>query len=257
MKRIVLLSVVAVLGVACERDEKKKADVPREAPSADEILEAHVTAMGGRDAFAKVDALRVTAEMTIEKYGVRGTVVVTQKRPNLTRSRFEMEGVGVNEEGCDGTTCWEKSDAEGVRILQGEELQDDLRDAMLDSDLRWRELYEKVEVVGAVDFAGRGAWKVVLTPAAGEPETVYFDRETHLELGSEQLSRGQAGEARTTSRYLAWGTFGPIKQPREGVVTGDGVEIRLRVKDVEINPALPAGFFDLPPEVKALRDGAP
>lgn len=258
MRVVFAVLATCLVAAGCDRGDKQDAvpAVPAVTPSADEVLEAYVTAMGGRDAFAKVDAMRITGTFLIENTGLRGAMQVVQQRSRRSYQRMEIEGAGVFEEGCDGSVCWEKSDAEGVRIVSGEELEEELRSAMLDSDLRWRELYTKVENEGAVEFEGRPAWKIVLTPAAGPVDVEYYDRATHLQLGSDEIMRGQSGELRGRAKVEAWRTFGQIKQPTRVTLTSEGMTIVMSFDDIEINPAIPAGRFELPPEVKALIDGA-
>lgn len=127
---------------------------------------------------------------------------------------------------------------------------------MLDSALRWRELYTRVDVVDAVDFAGRPAWKVVMTPPSGRVETTYYHRVNHLLLGSDEIVNGQRGEMRVRTTVMAWRTFGPIRQPSRLDLTSEDRKLLVHIDDVEINPVIPVGRFDLPPEVKARLDGA-
>ena len=56
-------------------------------------------------------------------------------------------------------------------MLDGEEKARSSARQTFYKELRWKELYAKVECVGIEDVEGKPAYKVVLTPKSGKPST--------------------------------------------------------------------------------------
>jgi outer membrane lipoprotein-sorting protein len=262
--RVVLHTLaVALAAAACHKTPAAQPTGPAPAtttatpaepakPTAESILEDYVTATGGRAAREAVTSMRATGTMRIAKLGVGGRLEMQMKAPNLMRLSIEIEGLGKMESGSDGKTVWEKNAMTGARVLEGNERERALRGAMLQSDLMWRELYTKVELVGEVEFEGHPAYKLEMTTPLGDVETVYFDRETKLELGKEEVSKTQMGEFPTRSVFYDYKTYGSIKMSSRMTETAQGVETELTLENVELNPTLAADAFVLPADIKPL-----
>ncbi|HUQ07687.1 MAG TPA: hypothetical protein VM261_34570 [Kofleriaceae bacterium] len=221
-------------------------------PTAESILEGHIAATGGRAAREATKSMRATGTMRIAKLGIGGKVSMTMKAPDLAYVVVDIDGLGRNENGSDGTTVWEKSAMTGARILEGAERERSLRRSRLNADLEWRELYSKVELVGEAEFEGRPAWKVQLTSPLGDVETQYFDRETKLALGKEEITKTQMGEMPTRSAYFDYKTYGKLKMSSRLVESMQGMDIEITLESVELDPTLPPDTFAVPAELRAL-----
>jgi hypothetical protein len=222
------------------------------APTAESILEDYITATGGRAAREAVTSMHATGSMRIQKLGVGGRVEMMMKAPDLAHITIEIAGLGTMESGSDGTTVWEKNAMTGARVLEGAERERGRRSAMLQSDILWRDLYQKVELVGEVEFEGRPAYKLEMTTTLGDVETAYFDRETKLQLGKEEISKTQMGEFPTRSLFYDYKSYGDIKMSSRMIQSAQGVDSEFLIDKVELNPALPADAFTLPADIKAL-----
>ncbi len=219
------------------------------APTAESIIEASIEASGGRAARERITSMRTTGKMQIVKLGISGKVSSMSKAPNLALIVVDIDGLGRTENGCDGTTVWEKSAMTGSRVLAGTERQRMLRKFTLNADLKWREMYKQAELVGEVEFAGRPTWKVQFTTPLDDLETVYYDRETRLPIGSEEIAKTQMGDMPTRSVVKAWRDDGGIKTASHMVETTAGMEIEVTLDTVELNPTLPADAFAVPKDV--------
>jgi hypothetical protein len=225
---------------------------PDAAPTAESILEGHIAATGGRAAREANTTMRATGTMRIAKLGIGGKVSMTMKAPDLAHVVVDIDGLGRNENGSDGTTVWEKSAMTGARILEGAERERSLRRGRMNADLEWRQLYTKVELLGEAEFEGRPAWKLQLTSPLGDVETQYFDRETKLALGKEEITKTQMGEMPTRSAYFDYKTYGNLKMSSRMVESMQGMDIEIVLDSVELNPTIPPDTFAVPAELKAL-----
>lgn len=254
--------LIVMLAAACGGKAATPAPVPPEnappppqvvaAPTAESIIEAYIEATGGRAAREAVHSLRGSGTIRITKLGIGGKIAMMMQAPNLAHVIVDIDGLGRTENGCDGTTVWEKNSMTGARILEGAERERSLRDGMLHADLIWRELFPKVELLGKADFEGRPAWKVQLTSTAGDLETAYYDRETHLQLGKEAIAKTQMGEIPTRSHYAHYARYGAITLPDKIIESTQGMDIELTLDQVELNPTLPADAFAVPADVVPL-----
>ncbi len=225
---------------------------PTAAPTAESILEAAIEATGGRGARAGLTAMRATGTMRVPSIGLEGKVEMLVSAPRSMRLRVDLGGLGMQESGTDGAVAWDQSSMTGARVLAGAERERTLRTATFHAELHWRELYAKVELAGEATFADRPAWKLVATTAEGETETLYFDRETRLALGSEATVTSQMGAIATTTVLRDYAAYGPIKMPRTVTQRAQGMEFEISFDQIEWNPTLAADAFALPPAVRAL-----
>ncbi len=86
---IAILNIVLTCGLPLSAAEK--------GPDVDAILHKFVQALGGRDAWSKIESRQVTAEM--ETMGAQGEWVSTSKSPNLSFSRVKHPRIGVQNGG--------------------------------------------------------------------------------------------------------------------------------------------------------------
>ncbi|MBZ0235914.1 MAG: hypothetical protein K8M05_26540 [Deltaproteobacteria bacterium] len=221
-------------------------------PTAESIIEAHITATGGRAARQAITSMRATGTMRIAKVGIGGKVEMRMRAPNLAHVVVDIDGLGRTQNGSDGTTVWEKSAMTGARVLEGAERERALRAATLHSELAWRELFTKVELLGEAEFAGRPAWKLAFTTPLGDVETHYYDRETKLELGKEEIAKTQMGEFPTRSTYADYKSYGGLMMASKVIETTQGMDIELTIDAVEMNPSLPADAFAVPADIAPL-----
>jgi outer membrane lipoprotein-sorting protein len=236
------------------------------AQTADEVVEKHIQAKGGRDKIKSVKTLRFTAKMTMGQ-GMEAPVVMELVPPeHKLRMEFTIQGM-TGVQGYDGTTGWQvmpflgKTDPEPMT-------GDDLKEAKENADLvegplfNYKEKGNKVEYLGKGDLEGTPVQKLKLTEKDGDVTTIYFDADSYLELKNEttRTIRGQATDLETT--------FGNYKQV-EGLTMPFAIETKMKgaagaqtitIEKMEVNTAIPASRFDMPKIEKkqeAPKDAAP
>lgn len=223
-------------------------------PAAAQVIEDFIKATGGRDAYEKHHNVKVTGTFSMPAMGVTAPMTSYQEAPNKGYTIIRSDAFGTIESGSDGQVQWEKSMMAGAKIKEGEEKAVADRQGTFNLLLRWPEFYTAAETVAREDVDGRSCWKVVMTPSVGEPETSWFDVETHLQVKSSMAMNSDMGRITMdiySSDYREAGGLLMAFQARqvlmgmqELVITSDTVEF-----DVEI----PAGTFDLPEDIKALQ----
>lgn len=214
--------------------------------TAEQIIEKSIAAQGGRQAIAKITSTVAKGTLEIPSQGVTAALELHAKTPAKRLVFVKVEAFGEIRRGCDGQAAWEDNPNTGIRVLEGEEREDMLRDCVFQGELKWRELYPKVELVGKEKLGEREVYKVELTPASGKPTTRFYDAETFLVA------------AQTMKRTTAQGTFDvrvEVSDYREvdGVkgaflvkqITA-GQEILIKIADVKNNVAIDDALFTKP-----------
>src|SRR5579864_171688 len=236
------------------------------AQNADEVVEKHIQAKGGRDKIKSVKTLRFTAKMSMGQ-GMEAPVIMELVPPvHKLRMEFTIQGM-TGIQGYDGTTGWQIMPFLGK--TEPEQMTgDDLKEAKENADLvegplfNYKEKGNKVEYLGKGDLEGTPVQKVKLTEKDGDVTTIYFDADSYLELKNETTRsiRGQATDIETT--------FGNYKQV-EGLTMPFNLETKLKgapapqvitIDKIEVNVPIAANRFDAPKVEKkkeAPKDAAP
>ncbi len=225
MKRLVwltfllILSVGTVLAQATATQPSPTASAAT--PTADQIIDNYVKALGGKDALAKVNSRVAKGKLDIAAANISGTFEAQNKGPNLTSMNAELANFGTLRQGYDGTVAWEANPMVGLREKSGVELADTKLEAELQREIKFKELYPKLEAKGKQKVGEKDAYVVLATPKEGTPITMFFDAQSGLLLKDEQERETPEGKVPTQ-------TF--LEDYREV----DGIKIPFKVR--QVNP---------------------
>jgi outer membrane lipoprotein-sorting protein len=193
MRRI--LSVFAIMFIAAVGVRVSAQTPAAGAPTADQVLEKFVTAIGGRAAIEKHTS-RVS-KGTIESPGapIAGTIEVSEKAPDKSLTVINIQGIGLIREGFDGTAGWQEDPGAGARDKTGAELANAKLDSTFHAELKMKSLYKSVEVSGRETVGGKPAVVVVATPAEGKPRRYWFDADSGLLIRMRFTAEAPTGPA--------------------------------------------------------------
>ena len=154
---------------------------PAALPSADEIINRYILAIGGEAAIQKIKT-RVS----------RGTETTTNRMTAAATAPIEIYQTTANKlliirtdprgtmmEAFDGVKGWAK-DARGSRELEGRELADAMRDGDLLRYVNLRAAYPQMRVLTKEKFGDREAFVIGATSRDDSREKLYFDVRTGL-----------------------------------------------------------------------------
>jgi hypothetical protein len=149
-------------------------------PTADQVLDHYVNAIGGRAAWTKLNSRVSKGTIEIPSMNnLSGTVEVHEKAPNSMLAVITLGGA-VFEQGFDGTTAWSDDPQNGLRVLSGSELEDAKREADFYHPLDLKKLYKTMTVTGTEKVGDRDAYVVEATSSDRDPDKMYFDTESGL-----------------------------------------------------------------------------
>ena len=190
MRKAVLLA--AALGLLA---------IPVCAQTADEIVAKFVKTVGGMERIQAVKSLRRTGKFN-GGGGFEAVVVEENKRPNLVRQEFQIQGMtGVTA--FDGKTGWKiepwngKKDAEP---LGEEEMKGIVEDSDLDGPLvNYKEKGVRVEYAGKDEFEGTEVYKLKVTLKDGDVRYYYMDTDyfVPIKIDTKRTVRGAEREYET------------------------------------------------------------
>ncbi len=178
--------------------EAKKPEATAEAAkkpeiTAEQVLEKYVEATGGRALYQKFHSSASKGTMELTAQGIRGTLETYAKSPNKFLLIQIIDGIGRFVQGYDGQVAWSQDPFLGMRNMEGAELANFQREATFNADLKWRELYEKVELTGIEKVGEQDAYVIRLVPSVGKPVIRYYDTQTFMLLRMDTIHESPLG----------------------------------------------------------------
>jgi len=257
-RRLALIpAVIAVLLATLTVTSPVHAQEPTATPTVQDVLARHVEARGGAEAWARVQALRITG--TYSALSEEADFTLWRQRPGSYRFEYGILGERATEV-YDGRSGWMQSPVEGWPWpvpMNGPQLTTARSLAELDSPLMDAAAKgHEVELVGRSDFDGIDTWELNVTLAGeagedgdktGNEETWHLDAETYLPV-ARILPAVDFGRAVGTQEV-----FYDDHREVDGVMFPFFIQseyfIRLNiwtVDAIEVNPEIPEGLFTRP-----------
>jgi carboxyl-terminal processing protease len=159
-------------------------------PILEQVLAKYEAAVGGREAFEKLST-RVT-EGTVEGafsgVTVGGTFETFEKAPGRLLNVIRLSEVGRLRRAYTGVYAYEQATLYGFRQMRGRELVN----IRVEADPRWpvrlREHYARLVYKGEHEVAGTEVHLVEAVPAGGTPTVLFFDKQTGLLVGRDNVT---------------------------------------------------------------------
>ncbi len=221
-------------------------------PSADKVLGDYIKATGGAKAYEKHKTSFSEATMEIKPMGIKMNMKHWSSAPALQYVEVNVEGMGTTVECVDGKNAWSVSPMQGDSIAEGEELDFKLRSAIFNSELKWKEIYKKVECVGKEEINGKECYKVVKTPPTGNPSTEYYDAESKLLVKQSMIVTSPMGDVPVESFVSDYREVDGVLVPFKITATVMGTERVVDVKKQEFNVEISKDKFAMPDQIKEL-----
>jgi len=157
--------------------------------TADDIVEKHLAALGGREALTKLTSRRASATVSISTPAgdLTGPAEMLSKAPNKARVTIELDltPVGVAdkmniEQKFDGTAGWAINSMQGDTEITGSQLENMKNNFFPTPLLVYKTSGGKVETQPREDVGGKSMHVILYTPKSGSPARMYFDPDTYL-----------------------------------------------------------------------------
>ncbi len=248
---------------------------------ANSVMVRYIEAIGGETALQKVNTIVSEGTFSMPAQKITADIVIRAARGDKFRSTITIPGMGVIEQGSNGTVVWEKSMMTGARILTGEERVNALHDADPQAALRFKEYYQeirwakeqkssdadsntgsnagndKTNTAASDKKAANTTLAIEAVTKSGKVHTKYFDKKTGLLLRVKRITSSQMGEIPVDMVMSDYRSVHGIQVAYQGTIKAMGTEQVIALTSVKINQALPEKTFALPDEITALLKTAP
>jgi len=219
------------------------------AQTVDEIVAKHVAAIGGADKIKAVKSIKMTGKAEVQS--MEAPFVMVMKQPGMLRNEITIQGM-VLVQAWDGKSGWAivpftgKKDPEPVTADEAKELQDQ---SDLWPLLDYQSKGNKVELLGKDKIEGTDAYKLKLTRANGNVDTIFLDADSYLEIKEEGTTVIRGSEQQTETSLADYRETGGLMFPYaiESGVKGSPEKQKITLEKVELNVPVEDSYFKMPP----------
>lgn len=205
---IAFVLMVLSLGAFAQKPDSSKPPMPKvvpptmgKLPTAAEVLEKYVKALGGRDALHKHKSRYQAGTIELSPMGLKGTIESYSRSDDRSVVKITLAGVGDVLDGYDGKTAWTVNPIQGSRVKEGRELLQIKRNSIYSRETNIDKIYKTVTVRGVEKVGERDTYVVVASSDNLPDDILYFDKETGLMLRSDTISITPEGEQAVKSFY--------------------------------------------------------
>jgi outer membrane lipoprotein-sorting protein len=206
---------------------------------AKEVIEKYLTALGGRDALARVEDR--TTIMRGTAMGQSITLIVKQKAPNKLRQEIKagaMEQIVV----FDGSKGMMSAMNQKIEV-KDKELEAMKIEAVMEFLLDPESYEIKISYEGAEKLNSKDAEKIKMVLPSGLRWFSYFDVESGLKVKEEKELQTQMGLMNQTFTFDDYKEVEGIKYPYKIVQSVSGQSIDVTVSSIKVNKGLADDIF--------------
>jgi len=214
-------------------------------PTVEQILERYVQALGGEQAFHNITS-RVAKGSRIGADGVLVPEDVYQKAPNKMLTVTTYPDVAFST-GFNGIAGWGSSSKGGARELPGPVLAQLKNDSEFYKEIKTKELYRKLTLVGKSMIGDAEVYVIGATPLSGSPEKLFFDVRTGLLVRRYMESETVLGLFPLQTDYDDYRDVDGIKQPFLVHWSMPGRIWGRKIVEMKQNVAIDDAQFNTPP----------
>jgi len=220
---------------------------PRPTPiPADDIINKYIAAIGGQAAIDKIK----TRTMRGTIVGANGQTLTYESAQSGPDKAYEMfkTGQGTMERAVSGSTGWEKN-PQGVHELTGGQFTQVKQQSSLFRNLRLKEQYTRMRVVGRDKVGDRDAIVIVAATPDNQQERLYFDAENGLLLRRMTFLRTMVGVIPQQADFLDYRDVDGVKFPFTIVTSSINVGSPIsttKLDEIKLNPAVDDSRFKMP-----------
>jgi zinc protease len=226
------------------------------AQTADDIIEKHLAAMGGRAALEKITSRTMAGTITVSTPvgDISGPIEVIAQTPNKSRTLITLDlssvGAGrmVVDQRFDGTSGYVLDTLQGNRDVSGSQLEAMKNNLFPSPYLKHKEAGMTVELSGKEKLGGREAFLLILKPKSGPVSRQYIDAESYLAVRSViKVDVPQiGGELEQTTDLLDYRDVDGVKVPFQIKTTSSVQTASIVITKVEHNTTLDQTQFSKP-----------
>lgn len=215
-----------------------------------EILKKHYEAMGGVEALENMDAVKVSAKVTMQSpQGQMQMPIQIRAKDDMVRYDISLQGMKITQ-AFDGEKGWQISPMMGETTPQDmseEESKQFKRMAQSFTGLYgYEDRGDTVELVGTEDFEGAETYVLKITDADGQESFLYLDSEYYLPIRTKATTMQMGQEIESDITISDYKKVGDLMLAHSMLIKGPMGEMTTVMESFEINPELDDEIFQKP-----------
>ena len=213
------------------------------APSVDSILDRFVEALGGRAALEKITTMAFSGVLNVPGAKGPGKAQEYFESPGRFAATVEVPGYGTVRTVCDGKAAWNIDPKRGATDFSGAHLADIRHRADIHWNLKLRDYYPGLRLVGRENVGGRDAW-VLESTVDGWTYRFFFDTGTGFLIRLDTDTHKPGGDS--TVLIGDYRQVGPIKFSFAASMTSPRVRWSRQLSEVKLNVPIDDSVFARP-----------
>jgi photosynthetic reaction center cytochrome c subunit len=212
-------------------------------PTADQILDKYLAAIGGADGLHKIKTRiqKGTVDTGGEQYPIEIYSEAPEKRVSLSHASFGESITAFN-----GQAGW-LTTPRGIHPMNPSEQQSARIDAQIYFPERVRELYQDFKVLPGETIDGHATFLVTATGASTPPLRLYFDQQTGLLIRLIRYTETPLGRNPLEVDYADYRDTSGLKIPFQWTLTRTNGSFTIRITSVQHNVPINEKLFVIPP----------
>ena len=212
-------------------------------PSADQILDKYLAAVGGADALHKIKTRvqKGIVDAMGQQYPIEIYSEAPEKRLSISHPSFGESVTAFN-----GQAGW-LTTPRGVHPMNSSERQSARIDAQIYFPARIRELYQEFKVRPGETIDGHATFVVTAKGTATPPLRLFFDQQTGLLLRLIRYTETPLGRNPLEVDYADYRDTGGLKIPYQWTLTRTNGSFTIRISTVQENVPIDEKLFVMPP----------
>ena len=227
--------------------------LPAAVQSADEIVEKHLAALGGREALSKLTSRRATGTVVFATGGgeFKGPIELYNKAPNKARAliKLDLSSAGMTDpmvidQRFDGTSGRTSNSVQGDTDISGNQLENMKNNMFPSSLLNYKANGLKVDLLPKETVEGKEYIVLQMTPKSGSTVKMYLDPATYLVARTlAKVSSPDLGEFEQAGQVSDYRVVGGIKMPFKSVNSTPQQTVTIVLEKVENNVVIDDAMF--------------
>lgn len=215
------------------------------AQTADEVINKHITAVGGADAWKKITTLKMAGTSSIQGNEVKVTRTMANKKGMRMDIEIDMGGQKINNYVIMTPTAgWQyfpvmgQTKAEAMPADAVKESQDQL--LIMDDIIKSKDAGDKFAYVAKEKVDGADCHKLTITDKDGDVSTAYFDATSGYLVKISQKTEVQGQKMEVSNTFSNYKKVEGISLP---MTTSSSVEGETTWASVEVNKPVDEAIF--------------
>lgn len=234
--------VDVVSGTAIPRTENKINPLP----TIDAVFDSYVNAIGGREALEKLKSRVIRGRLELPGVTSWAQLNIYAKAPNKALTVMNVQPMGEVKHGYDGHTAWDVGYSFGTQSLTGASLAGFSIEPDFHRDLKLRELYPGIKVLGIVKDSDREFYLLEGYARGGGHEYLYFETKSGLMTGRDLTEQTSQGPVRVSMRYSDWREVNGVKLPFKITQSIPNLKFTFTVTEIKHNLPVDDYLFEKP-----------